>query len=266
MTLELATLAIYLSLGAVAGVLAGLLGVGGGLIIVPVLALVFRAAHMAPDVIMHLAIGTSLATIVLTASASVYAHQRHGAVLWPVVRWITPGIIAGAFFGAWIAAQLHSSGLKLIFGVFEILIALQIAIGKRPPPNHHLPAAAGLTGVGSVIGVISALLGIGGGSMTVPFLVWCNVSIQQAVATSAAVGMPIALTGSIGYLMMGLSDSHLPHNSLGYIYWPALLCIAIASLLAAPLGASLAHRLPTVGLKRLFALLLVCLGVWMLFG
>lgn len=263
---ELTTLFVYLGLGAGAGVIAGLLGVGGGLIIVPVLALVFRYAHMPAAVIMHLAIGTSLATIVLTSLASVITHHRHGAVDWPVVGWISPGIVVGALLGAWLAAGLHSDGLKLIFAIFEIVIALQMAVGARPPSSYHLPSAAGLSAAGGVIGLISALLGIGGGSMTVPFLVWCNVSIRRAVATSAAVGLPIAVSGTLGYIVNGWNDAQLPAHSLGYMYWPALLCIAAASLIAAPLGATLAHRLPTAGLKRLFAVLLLSLGGWMLLG
>ena len=266
MTPDLATLGIYLTLGAGVGLLAGLLGVGGGLIIVPVLVMEFHAAHVPAHVIMHLAIGTSLATIVLTSSASVYTHHRHRAVLWPVVAWITPGIVVGALLSSWFASLMHSDGLKIIFGIFEILIALQMVIGIRPPPSRTLPGAVGLSATGGVIGAVAALLGIGGGAMTVPFLTWCNVSIRQAVATSAATGLPIAVSGTLGYILTGLHEPLLPENSLGFVYWPALLCIAAASLLAAPLGATLAHRLPTAGLKRIFALLLTVLGGWMLLG
>jgi uncharacterized membrane protein YfcA len=261
-----ANLITYLALGAGAGVIAGLLGVGGGLIIVPVLALVFHGARMPESVIMHLAIGTSLATIVMTSSASVFTHHRHGTVMWRVFVWIAPGIILGAMLGSGLAARLHSDNLKLIFGIFELVIALQLLLDVKPRASRRLAGPTGLGAAGGVIGFISALLGIGGGTMTVPFLVWCNVSIHQAVGTSAAVGLSIALAGALGYVVTGLNDAAVPAHSLGYVYWPALLCIAAASLLAAPLGATLAYHLPTTVLKRLFALLLAGLGIWMLRG
>ena len=254
---------IYLLLGAGAGLVAGLLGVGGGLVIVPVLVSVFSRGIVHPDLVMHVAIGTSLATIVLTSLSSVYTHHRHGAVLWPVMGWLAPGIVLGALLGAYIADLTSSQSLKIIFGCFELIIALQLLSGYKPSPSRVIPTRPILAGVGVIIGAISALLGIGGGTMTVPFLVWCNTSMQKAVATSAAAGMPIAIAGSVGYIIMGYGDAGLPDWSSGYIYWPALICIAVASLLFAPLGAILAHRLPTRGLKTLFAFILIALAVWM---
>lgn len=257
-------LAFYLVLGASAGLLAGLLGVGGGLVIVPVLAWLFHRAAMSPDVVMHLAIGTSLATIVFTSFSSVWAHHRRGAVLWGVFRSLTPGILLGASLGAALADRLPSNTLRLLFGLFELGVALQMGLNLKPAPHRSLPGNWGLSGVGAVIGLVSAVVGIGGGTMSVPFLQWCNVPIRQAVATSAACGLPIAVAGALGFVLTGWDSRSLPTWSSGYLYWPAFSGIVAASILFAPVGARLAHRLPTKVLKRFFALFLVFLGLRML--
>ncbi|MFO7593915.1 MAG: sulfite exporter TauE/SafE family protein [Pseudomonadota bacterium] len=256
----------YAGLGAFAGVLAGLFGVGGGLIIVPVLAILFTHSDMAPPVIMHLAIGTSLATIVFTSLSSVYAHHRRGAVQWPVVLRLTPGIILGAWLGAAVADRLPSESLRIIFGVFELLVALQMGLNLKASAHRGLPGRLGMGLTGGAIGSVSAIVGIGGGTMTVPFLQWCNVPMRQAVATSAACGLPIALAGALGFVVSGWNNLSLPPMSSGYLYWPAFTGIVIASVLFAPLGARLAHTLPAVQLKRLFALFLALLGLRMLLG
>lgn len=256
----------YAGLGATAGVLAGLFGVGGGLVIVPVLALLFSRAAIAPEVIMHLAIGTSLATIVFTSISSVYAHHRRGAVRWPVVLRLAPGIILGAWLGAALADLLPSESLRIIFGVFELLVAVQLGLNLRASPHRSLPEWPGMGLVGGAIGSISAVVGIGGGTMTVPFLQWCNVPMRQAVATSAACGLPIALAGALGFVISGWSNNSLPALSSGYLYWPAFTGIVLASVTFAPLGARLAHTLPAAQLKRLFALFLAFLGLRMLLG
>lgn len=258
------TLLLYLLLGAFAGVMAGLLGVGGGLIIVPVLAWIFRGQHFSESVVMHLAIGTSLATIVVTSLSSVRAHHQRGAVLWPVVWQLTPGIVVGAWLGAAIADGLSSFTLQKVFAVFVLLMSAQMGLGAKPAPQRELPGAAAMGAVGGVIGVVSAIVGIGGGSLTVPFLAWCNISIRQAVATSAACGLPIALAGSVGFVITGLNAPALPAWSLGYIYGPALAGVAVVSMLFAPLGAKLAHTLPTELLKRVFAVFLMLVGIKML--
>ncbi len=259
-------LLIYLALGAVAGTLAGLLGVGGGLIIVPVLALVFEARGFAPGLIMHLAVGTSLATIVFTSISSVRAHHRRGAVLWPVFARLTPGIIAGGWLGALLADRLPSDSLRWIFGLFELLVAAQMAWSVRPAPRRRLPGRSGLALAGGAIGGLSALLGIGGGTLTVPFLVWCNVQMRQAVATSAACGLPIALAGAGGFIFAGQAVPDLPGAALGYVYLPALGGIVVASTLSAPFGAAIAHRVKGETLKRAFSVLLALLGLRMLLG
>lgn len=254
----------YLLLGGIAGLLAGMLGVGGGLVIVPVLAWLFYHAGMAPDVVMHLAIGTSLATIVLTSLSSILAHHRRGAVLWGVFRRMTPGILVGAALGAVLADRLPSDTLRLIFGIFELGVALQMGLNLRPAAHRGLPGKWGMSGVGSLIGLVSAVVGIGGGTMTVPFLQWSNVAMRQAVATSAACGLPIAVAGAMGFIVTGWNAPVLPPWSSGYLYWPAFVGIVVASMMFAPLGAQLAHRLPGAVLKRFFALFLALLGLRML--
>ncbi len=256
----------YLAIGAVAGVLAGLLGVGGGLLIVPTLVFVFRQHGMAEAPIVHLAVGTSLATIVFTSISSVRAHHKRGAVMWPVVARLAPGLIAGGLLGAAIADQLPTPVLARVFGVFELIIAAQLMLNRRPKPQRQLPTTAGMFAAGGVIGTLSSIIGIGGGSLTVPFLVWCNQDVRRAVATSSACGLPIAFGGAIGFIVAGWGDAGLPQWALGYVYPPALLGVTLASVPFAPLGARLAHTLPTASLKKVFALLLVGLGVKMLLG
>ncbi|CAK0774472.1 putative membrane transporter protein [Gammaproteobacteria bacterium] len=254
----------YATLGAFAGVLAGLLGVGGGLVIVPVLVFLFQGQGIDPTVVVHLAIGTSLATIVVTSLSSIRAHHRRGAVLWPVVYELTPGIVVGTWLGAEVVHLLPTVALKIIFGLFELAVAAKIGFGLRPSPHRRLPGRVGMSGTGSLIGFISGIIGIGGGTLTVPFLVWCNTPIRNAVATSAACGMPIAVAGSLGFVATGWSVAVLPLYSTGYVYWPALVGVTATSMLTAPLGAWLAHTLPTTLLNRFFALFLFVLGVRML--
>ena len=257
---------IYLLLGAFAGLVAGLLGVGGGLIIVPVLVFIFTGQGVAEHLIVHLAVGTSLATIVFTSISSVRAHHQHGAVLWPAFWQLTPGIVIGAWLGALFADVLASDQLRRFFGVFELLVAIQMTFNVKPRPHRQLPGRAGMVGAGSVIGAISAIVGIGGGTITVPFLGWCNVAMRKAVATSSACGLPIAIAGATGFIVTGWNAVDLPVYSSGYVYWPAFIGIVIASVLSAPLGARLAHRLPAAQLKRIFAVLLYILGLRMLLG
>lgn len=254
----------YLLLGAVAGTLAGLLGIGGGLIIVPVLAFTFDAQGFDDAIVMHLALGTSLATIVLTSLSSIRTHHHHAAVLWPVVLRLSGGVVVGAFIGALLADQLTSAWLQSFFALFTLLVAVQMMFEWRPTVSHSLPGGVVLTAVGGVIGTISALVGIGGGSMTTPFLLWCNIAIRKAIATSAACGLPIAVAGAAGYWLSGLGVATLPAWSSGYLYWPALLGVVVSSVVFASLGARLTHRLPLGVLKKGFALLLLCIGLRLL--
>ena len=260
------TLLIYLLVGAFVGLIAGLLGVGGGLIIVPVLVFVFQGQSVSSDVIVHLAIGTSLATIAVTSISAMRAHHRHGAVQWPVFRRLAPGIVVGALLGAVIADFLPTKAMRLWFGIFELVVAAQIGFNLMVAPRGRLPGALGTNIAGVVIGAVSAALGIGGGTLTTPFLVWCSFSLRQAVATSSACGLPIALAGAAGFVATGWNEPGLPAWSSGYLYWPAFAGIVISSLLFAPLGAKLTHTLPVSVLRRFFAVFLAVLGLRMLIG
>jgi uncharacterized membrane protein YfcA len=259
-------LLLLLASGALAGTVAGLLGIGGGVIIVPTIALVFEHQGQDPAVIMHVAIGTSLATIVMTSLSSIRAHQRRGAILWPVFRTITPGILLGGLLGAVVADLIPGETLKIVFALFILVVAAQMASGLATRPHRTLPPPAGMLAVGSVIGGISALMGVGGGSMSVPFLTWCNVGVRNAVATSAAIGLPIALAGTAGFVISGWGAPGRPELSLGYVNLPAFLGIVVASTATAPLGAWLAHRVPELLLKRIFAVLLTVISLRLLFG
>ncbi|MDR0529320.1 MAG: sulfite exporter TauE/SafE family protein [Zoogloeaceae bacterium] len=260
--------ALYLSLGAFTGFFAGLLGIGGGLILTPVLAMFFAAQGFPAGEIMHLALGSSMSVILFTALSSMREHARHRAVLWPVFARITPGILLGTLFGTWLARQIPTESLAIVFAFFTLYVALQIMIGFKPRPSRTLPGAAGVMGAGFGVGMISCLVAIGGGALSVPFMTWCNVKIQNAIATSAAIGLPIALGGAAGYMLNGWGNPALPPHSLGFVYLPAVLLAAFASMLTARFGARLTHRLPIARLKQIFAALLILLSgkmLWTLF-
>lgn len=254
----------YILLGLFAGGLAGLLGVGGGLVIVPVLSLLFALQGIAPAHVMQLAVGTSLATIVFTSLSSVFAHQRRGAVDWPVMLQLTAGIVPGAWSGGVLAVLLGGPLLALLFGVFEIMVAAQMLLGRAPSAQRRFPAASRNVLAGLAIGTVSSVLGIGGGTLTVPWLVWHNVDVRRAVATSAACGLPIALAGAFGFLLAGLDQPGLPAGSSGYLYWPVVIAVSAASVLSAPFGARLAHRIERRRLKAVFGVFIGALGLVML--
>lgn len=252
---------LYLLLGGCAGVLAGLFGVGGGMIIVPVLVFSFTLQRFDPLVLTHMAVGTSLATIMFTSLNSIRTHHRKGAVLWPVVLWMAIGILLGAALGSVTAAAIQGPMLQKIIGVFALAMAVQMGFDLRPKATGRVPGRPELSLVGVVIGWASAIFGIGGGSLSVPYLTWRSVPMQQAVATSAACGLPIAVAGALSFMAVGWHEAHLPQWSLGFVYLPALLGIAATSMFFARLGARLAHRLSAKVLKRLFALLLLSVGI-----
>lgn len=259
----------YLLTGAVAGFFAGLLGVGGGVVVVPVLTIIFARQGFPANEVMHLALGTSMATILFTSISSLRAHHAHRAVLWPVMRDLTPGILIGTLLGAMLAARISSRALSIFFVGFMIFVAVQMIANLRPKPSRNLPERGGLSIAGTVIGAVASLAAMGGGALTVPYLIWCNVRPHQAIGTSAAVGLPIAIGGTIGYIWNGWGHPGLPSGSMGFVYLPALAVILIASVLTAPLGARLAHRLPVATLKRIFAGLLLVLStkmLWSLYG
>lgn len=255
---------LYLLLGAFVGTLAGLLGVGGGLIIVPVLAAIFSAQGVSTNLIMQLALGTSLASIIFTSISSVYSHHKHGAVLWSAALKLSPTILVGAWSGALLASHLSSDFLKSVFAIFELMVAAYMLWGAQMNPHQTSPSLinAGFSGV--VIGFISSLVGIGGGTMSVPWLMWYGNSIHKAIATSAALGFPIALSASLSYLIAGWNHPNLPDYAAGFISLPALGGIILSSIFFAPLGAGLAHRLDVKKLKKFFALLLIVLASYLL--
>ncbi len=260
---------LYAVAGAGAGVIAGLFGVGGGLLMVPVLVWTFQSNQFSPDISVHLAVGTSLAIIVVTSISSIVAHQRKGAVLWSIVQKLVPGLLFGSLLGALVAKHLPSAWLGRFFGIFTLLVALQMAFQQIKPAftNGGSPVSSNLFemfGVGTLIGGLSSILGIGGGSLTVPFLTHQHLSMQSAVGTAAVCGLPIALAGAIGFVLVGQDVTHLPEGSMGYLYLPAFLGMALFSLLTAPFGAALAHRLKDLQLRRGFSILLLFMGIKML--
>jgi uncharacterized membrane protein YfcA len=263
MTFDLWWLA-YPLLGLVVGFLGGLLGIGGGSIIVPMLVTFFLAQGFPHEQVLHMALGTSMATILFTSVSSMRAHHARGAVNWEIIRQITPGILAGTFFGAFIAARLNTVPLAVFFACFLCFVASQMLRNTKPKPSRELPGRTGMSAVGLFIGLISALVAIGGGSLSVPFMIWCNVEARRAIGTSAAIGFPIALAGTAGYLVNGLTEGGMPPHTLGYIYLPALVLVGAVSALTAPLGAARAHSMPIATLRKIFAGMLILLAIKML--
>lgn len=257
---------IYSALGAVAGILAGMLGIGGGLVIVPMLVFAFGWQHFPDPLIMHLALGTSMASIIFTSVSSFWAHHQRGAVQWDVVRRIVPGILVGTFLGSCLAARMSTGFLKGFFVVFLYYVGAQMLLNRKPKPSRQLPGMLGMSGVGGIIGSLSSLVGIGGGTLSVPFMIWCNIPVHTAIGTSAAIGFPIAISGALGYLYNGLHLPDLPRYSLGFIYLPALIGLVFTSVLTAPLGVRLAHSLPVERLKRVFAFVLFVVATRMAYG
>ncbi len=254
----------YLAVGAFVGFFAGMLGIGGGAIMIPLLVMLFERQGLPREHLLHLAVGTGMATILFTSASSVVAHARRGAVRWDIARAITPGILLGGLVGAWVAKFFSTFGLALFFALLVCTLAVNMLFNRRPTPSRQLPGAAGMTAAGFGISFLSAMVAIGGAAMTVPFMVFCNVPILHAVATAAAIGFPIAVAGTIGYVAAGWGNPLLPHATLGYVYLPALLGVSLASVALAPLGAKAAHSLPTARLRQAFAILLLAFATHML--
>ena len=259
-------LAIFLITGAAAGLLAGLFGVGGGLIMVPALAWILPRQGFAESITMQMAIGTSLAVIAITSLSSTLAHHRRGGVLWPILARFAPGLVVGAIVGAFIADLLTGSVLKKIVGTGALLVSAQMLLNLAPkiPREKIMPGAVELISVGGIIGLLSSLIGIGGGSLTVPYMSFRGISMREAVGTAAACGVPIAWAGAAGFMLTGHNETALPAWTIGYVSLSAFAGIAVASTLTAPLGAKLAHTLHPLVLKRCFALLLTLIGLKML--
>ncbi len=254
----------YLAIGVTVGFLAGLFGIGGGMVMVPMLVFVFTAKGLPAEHMMHLSLATSMATIVFTSLSSVRAHHRHDAVDWAVARAMAPGIVVGALAATLTAGFVPTRPLAIFFTGFMFYAAMQMFIEVKPKPLRQLPGAVGLFGVGAGIGALSSVLAAGGAFLSIPFLAWCNVPLKRAIGTAAANGFPIAAAGTAGYVLNGLRVDGLPEGSLGFVYLPALALIVLASMPTAPLGARLAHRLPLRRLRIVFALMLFGLALRML--
>jgi len=246
----------YLALGGVIGFLAGLLGIGGAMVMVPFLTIFFTYQHFPPGHVVHIAIATAMATIVFTSVSSTRAHNLHGAILWPAVWAMAPGIVLGSLAGPMIVSGMSTAVLAAVFAVIAAFAAVQMLWGREPKPTRELPGRLGLFGAGVGISMLASMVGAGGAFITVPFLERCNVRIHNAVATSAAIGFPLAVSGTVGFVLAGLRQMGLPAYSVGYVYVPALAGIAVASMFAAPFGARMSHRLPVQSLKRAFGCML----------
>lgn len=251
----------YLGLGAAAGTMAGLFGVGGGLIIVPALVFAFGLQNIPPDITMHLAIGTSLATIVVTGASSTLGHFRKGSIHKPWFLALLPGLMLGAIGGVFIAGNLSGTVLGTLFGIFVLLLAAKMVFGLSPKSGARVPGKFSMLVAGGAVGAISALFGIGGGAMTVPWLSRCGATMTQAVGTSAACGLPIAAVGTLTFIVVGWGNPLLPAWATGFVMWPAFFGIVLTSVPFARIGVRLAHVLPAHVLRLCFALLLAVVGL-----
>ncbi len=256
----------YPLLGIFAGFVAGLFGVGGGLTIVPLLFMIFTAQQFPLEHSMHLALGTSMATIVFTSISSMRAHHGHGAVRWDIVKAFSPGLMLGTLGGSFVATWVPTRSMAMVFTAIVYYASIQMMLDFKPKPHRVLPGTAGMFIASCIIGIVSSLVAAGGGFLSIPFMVFCNVAIHQAVGTSAALGFPIAVAGTIGYIASGIGKAGLPEFSLGYIYLPAFTGVVAMSMLIAHLGAKTAHKLPVKQLKRAFGGFLALLATKMLHG
>lgn len=266
MSIDPLLIAQLLILGIGTGFLAGLLGIGGGMIMVPFLTYFITARGISPDLAVKMAIATSMATIIFTSISSVRAHHKRGAVRWDIAKGLSPGIVIGGMAASLgVFALLKGSWLAIFFGAFVTFSATQMFLDKKPAPTRQMPSTGGQLAAGGVIGFLSGLVGAGGGFVSVPFMTWCNVAIHNAVATSAALGFPIAVVNAVGYAVSGQNVQGLPPYSLGYIWLPALGLIALTSVFMAPVGAKAAHAMDVKKLKRVFAGILYLLAAYMLY-
>ena len=264
MLLEPQLIVELLVIGLCTGFLAGLLGIGGGMLMVPFLTFILTAKGFPADYTVKMAVATSLATICLTSLSSVRAHHKRGAVLWPIVRLLTPGILLGSLVGAQFAAALPGKLLGILFAIFVAFSATQMFIDRKPKPSRTLPGRVGTFSMGWLIGMLSSLVGAGGAFVSVPFMTWCNIKIHDAVGTSSALGFPIALAGTLGYIWAGQNLPAMPPGTFGFLYLPGLVVISIASICTAPLGARTAHRMDIRPLKKVFASILYVLAAYFL--
>ena len=262
--MDLTLIPVFIVIGCLVGFIAGLLGIGGGLTMIPLLTMLFTYAQFPPADVLHIALATAMATIVFTSISSVRAHHQHRAVLWQVFGRLAPGILIGTLIGPQIVSGMSTRVLSGVFALFASYTGIRLIFNAMPKATRELPGTVGLWVVGAGIGVISSMVGAGGGFISVPFMTACNVKIQNAVATSAALGLPIAIAGTVGFLIAGFRHPGLPPYTVGYIYLPALVAIAGASVIVAPIGVRMAHRWPAAHLRRAFAALLFTIAAFFL--
>ena len=261
--MNFALVPLYLALGAFVGFLAGLLGIGGGFTTVPVLLEIFTRQGFPTEHLVPMAIGTSAGSIIFTGISSARAHHAKRAVLWGVVGAMVPGIVVGSLVGPQIASNVPPAIMSAIFAAFIWFGAYRMLVNRPPVASRQLPGRVGMAGVGAVIGMIAGMVGTGGAFLAVPFMTRCNVRMHSAVATSAAMSIPVAIFAAAGFVVAGWHKPALPPYALGYVYLPALVGIVITSTLLAPLGARMAHEWPVDRLRRAFAAMLFCLGAYM---
>ena len=257
---------LFLLVGILAGLMSGLLGVGGGIIVVPAFAFIFGLINFPDSLVMHMAAGSSLATMIITTCSSMSAHHRRGSVLWHVWCQLAPGIILGTVLGTQLAAVLNTRVLEFCFGTFLLIVAVRMFFLISPKPQHRLAKRLGMWILSLLIGAKSGLLGVGGGTITVPYLTRCNIAVKDAVGTSAACGFVIAIFGTLGFIYTGWDSPDLPTWSTGYVFWPGTLLAASMSVVFARVGARLAHVLPELLLKRIFSLFLLLVGIDLLYS
>ena len=250
--------------GSISGFLAGLLGIGGGMILVPFMILVFNHLGFSQEVIVHMAIATGMCTILFTTSSAIWAHHKHGSIDWKLVAALSPGMIFGGLIGgSELFEALKTSWLSLFFSVFIVYTSIQMLLNKKPKAGRDLPGALGLFSFGGFAGALASLVGAGGAFITVPFMLWCNVKPHTAMATSSGLGLPVAAAATLGYMYGSWGNPNLPSGSMGFVYLPAVACIVVVSIFTAPFGAKLARKLDITQLKRVFGVMLLLLAAFM---
>ena len=260
----LSDILMLLLCGGIAGFLAGLLGIGGGMILVPFMILVFNHLGFNQEVIVHMAIATGMATILFTTSSAIWAHHKHGSIDWKLVAALSPGMIFGGLIGgSELFEALKTSWLSLFFAIFIVYTSIQMMLNKKPKAGRDLPGSMGLFSFGGFAGALASLVGAGGAFITVPFMLWCNVKPHTAMATSSGLGLPIALASTLGYVYGSWGNPNLPEGSIGFVYLPAVACIVVVSIFTAPLGAKMARKLDVAQLKRVFGVVLFFLAAFM---
>jgi uncharacterized membrane protein YfcA len=263
--LDIQLILLLLLAGSIAGFIAGLFGVGGGIVVIPVALWVLKNQHIESEYIQHIAVGTSLTVMVFTTFISSAGHYRKKAIDVRVFKSMAPGIIIGSIIGSMLASKIPSESLQIVFIVFSYLISIKTLAGFNPNSKWHLPKSAGLFGVGSVIGSLSGMLGIGGGVFNVPFLLSCKVPVNKAIGTSAALSWGVAISGALSYLWSGLQVVDLPEGTFGFCYWPVAITLIITTSIFAPIGVRLTHALPPKVMQIIFGLMLLAVSTKILF-